>query len=299
MFGNDELKKVIPTLRLDRPILVEGSYGSGKTSIAYIIAKMFGANEYNILERDCENLSKVDNMREELENLTKTTIFGRKKVLILDEIHGLSDKSLKVLLKPLENEALLKDVLIIGCTTEVSSISKILLSRFMILRVRPLSVKESKDLLDYVCSKEGIILEKWKKQLLVEKAEGIPRLLLKNLSLLKTINDIDEAKYLLELSIIDEVDEDTLTLYKVILTKDWGTVKPVLISILKKKSPSTIKAGLLNLTAGRLTSEYFKDSEGGKLLLLTNILQNTILIPEKAGLIISLYRFVNLNHNLK
>ena len=269
VFGNEELKRVIPTLNLHRPILLEGSYGSGKTSIAYIIAGMFGADEYNIKDINCVHFSKIDDMRSELDSLTKSSIFGKKRVLILDEIHELSDKSLKVILKPLEDEKLLKDVLIIGCTTEIQGISKILLSRFTILRVRPLTITESKQLLDYVCEKEGIRLDKAFKQLLVEKAEGIARILLKNIVLAKSTTSIDELKYLLELSVLDEVDEDVLTLYKALQISDWRVIKGLLSTLLKKKSPNTIKVGIQNLIGGRLLSDYMKANEGDRLINLS------------------------------
>uniref|UniRef100_A0A6M3JLE7 Putative DNA polymerase n=1 Tax=viral metagenome TaxID=1070528 RepID=A0A6M3JLE7_9ZZZZ len=291
--GNDEIKKVIPTLRLDRPILLEGMMGSGKTSIARILASMFGADEYNITEIDCEYFSKVDNMRLELDKLTKSSLFGKKKVLILDEIHGLSDKSLKVLLTPLEKESLLKDVLIIGCTTEIKSMSEILLSRFTILRVRPLSVAESKQLLNYVCEQEGISLDKAFKQLLIEKSEGIPRILLKNINVVRGVDSIEEAKYLLELSSMGGSDPDALTLYKFLMSDlSWAKVKGVLSSILLKKSPSTIRIGLLNLISGRLVSDYFKEAEGQKLILLYENLERANQIPEKSSLIVCLYTYI-------
>jgi len=290
LFGNAEIKRVIPTLNLSRPILIEGPFGSGKTSVAHIIASMFGAEEFNILDVNCEHYSKVDDMRAELDNLKKSSIFGTKKVLILDEIHGLSDKSLKVILKPLEDEKLLQDVLIIGCTTEINKISAILLSRFTILKVRPLDTNESKQLLDYVCEQEGIVLQKWAKQLLIAKAEGIPRILLKNLVLVKNTPTIEEAKYLLELSILEEVDEDILTLYKVLYNGVWKNVKGLLSSLLKKKSPNAVRIGLMNLIGARLLSDYMKEEEGGRLISLYSNLEGAYTIPEKASLIAALFR---------
>jgi len=292
LFGNDELKKVIPTLNLHRPILIGGVYGSGKTSVAYIIANLFGADEYNIKDINCVHFSKIDDMRSELDSLTKSSIFGKKRVLILDEIHELSEKSLKVILKPLEEEKLLKDVLIIGCTTEVNSINKILLSRFTILRVRPLTVMESKQLLDYVCEKEGIRLDKVFKQLLIEKAEGIARILLKNIALVRGAKTIEEARYLLELSFLEEVDEDVLTLYKALQVADWRVIKGLLSTLLKKRSPNTVKVGLQNLIGGRLLSDYMKEVEGDRLINLYSILDGAYGIPEKASLIVALHKFI-------
>jgi len=292
LFGNDELKRVIPTLNLHRPILIEGFFGSGKTSLAYILAGMFGADEYNIKDINCVHFSKIDDMRSELDSLTKSSIFGKKRVLILDEIHELSEKSLKVILKPLEDEKLLKDVLIIGCTTEVGSISKILLSRFTILRVRPLTVTESKQLLDYVCSKEGIRLDKAFKQLLVEKAEGVARILLKNIALVRGAASIEEAKYLLELSFLDDMDSDVLTLYKALQVADWGVIRGMLSTLLKQKSPNMVKVGLQNLIGGRLLSDYMKEVEGDRLISLYSILDGAYKIPEKASLIVALHKFM-------
>ena len=291
VFGNEELKKLIPTLNLQRPILIEGSFGSGKTTLARIIANKFGAPEDNIIELDCEYFSKVENMRDELSKLGKSSIFGLKKVLILDEIHGLSDKSLKVLLTPLEDTALLKDVLIIGCTTEIQSISKILLSRLTILKVRPLSLEESRNLLTYIGQQEKFNLEKWQKDLLIEKSDGIPRLLLKNIAIVKSANTAEEARYLLELSSLEDTDEDALSVYKAVMTRDWKLIKKVLSVVLKRKSPNTIRIGIMNLIGARLISDYLKDAEGENLIGLYEVLTKAYGIPEKANLVTALYKF--------
>ena len=296
VFGNKDLKTVLRSIRLDRPILLSGHYGCGKTTIARIIAAEFGADEFSITEQDCENLSQVSNMREELTKLNKSSIFGKKRVFILDEIHGLSDKSLKQLLIPLEKKEFIQDVLIIGCTTEINKISKILLSRFIVLQVDLLADNEARSLLDYVLTSEGLQFEKWKKELLILKAEGIPRILLKNINVIKNIDNIDKARYVLEISTLGDIDEDILRLYKLLISNTkWVIIQQSLIELLKTKTPNSIRIGLQNLIGGRLLSSYFNnDTEGIKLINLYNILDREYTIPEKANLIVCLYSFLKI-----
>ena len=81
-----------------KPIILYGERGSGKTSIAHIIANDFKTNKENIIDQNCFNYSKVDQVRERLSALNKSSIFGNRKVWILDEVHMLSLNAKEVLL---------------------------------------------------------------------------------------------------------------------------------------------------------------------------------------------------------
>lgn len=235
--------------------MFEGNHGSGKTTLAYIVASMFGCPPENITDVNCVHYSGVEDMRERLLHLSKHSLYSPKKVLILDELHELSSKSQQVLLTPLEK--LSKNTLVISCTTETNKIIPTLLERFIRYKVSTLSTEDSKSLLEYVCEKEGITLPKWLKFLLVEKSEGIPRRLLTSLVKVKHVDNMEEARYLLDLGSI-EADPDIFELFKMIIDKSISIdlIKVKLKKVLVSQRPETIRVTILNLIGGRLLSEY-------------------------------------------
>ena len=165
--GNTRLKKFLKNISLVKPIMLEGDTGLGKTTLAYILADMFGAPSENITDLNCVHFSKIEDMRERLTNLGKASLFGSKKVLILDEIHELSNKTQQVLLKPLE--LLSNNIFVIACTTTTQKVIPTLLGRFDRFRVQPLDNTESMTLINIVSSKIGIkIADKFKVLLIKE-----------------------------------------------------------------------------------------------------------------------------------
>jgi len=292
--GNGVVKKVISEMIQNLSfthVMFEGDTGSGKTTFAYILAKEFSGIEENIFNINCMFSSGVEEMRNKLEELRKTSLFGINKVLILDEIHGLSNQAQNVFLKPLE-DGLPSYVLIIACTTSVEKLSPMLLDRFKRLRVKPLVDSEAIQLIDRISSLENITTEKWKKALILEKSAGIPRRILSGLEKVKSITDKSEVELLLDISSLEEEDPDILKLFKWILSKaDWNIIKHQLDILLKTgKSPESIRIGIVNLIASRLTSNYSNEIERSRLSkLYFNYLRQMLGVPDKANLINLIY----------
>jgi len=289
VLGNAAVKKSLASITFDKPLLFEGDTGTGKTLCAYIMAKRFGAPNENITDINCVHFSKVDDVRAMMDRLNKSSLFGDKKVLILDELHGLAYKSKQELLKPLES--LSKKILIIGCTTTVSSIDQAVLDRFDRFKLKPLTLKESKELLNRICEQENISLTKWKTSLLLDKVKGNPRRLFSGLSKIIDVDEDEEIRYILEL---DEVeDSDVLKLMKLLLADTrWNIIREELDKLLNSKSPDSIRVGLVNLIGSRLMSNYFKgNNEGEKLLNLHKYVDKELPYPEKYNLTVALYRY--------
>ena len=291
VLGNAPIKKALVNLTYNRPILFEGTKGCGKSTLAYIVCAMNNIPPEAIKTIDCVNISGVADMREEIEGLTKTSLLSDKRALILDELHGLSDKAKQSLLTPFENESILSRAIIIACTTELQSIPGTLLDRFQRFKVQPLSEVDSKTLISTVMTKEGITLSDEIEALLLKESDGVPRRLLNGLSKLRNVTDIDEAKYLLYL---DEIEgyEDILYLIKLLMKNvSWSIFKDKLRTLYKKYSPNAIRVGLMNLISTRLISGYPTDD---KVIKLYNYLREYDKYPEKAELTVALYQWVNL-----
>lgn len=265
--GNEPIIKSLHwQLQGNGPFLFTGERGCGKTTLAYLAAKEFGANDQTITEVNCGSYRKLDDMRELIDSFSRSSLFGKRKCYILDELHRLPEAHAQsALLTPLEN--LDSSVLVIGCTTDVSGLMNTFLERFVRFKVKPLSDKESFILLKRICEKENIDLPKWLIALIIEQSKGIPRNLLTGLSTVQHIEDEKEAQYLLEVSKLYDFNEDVLTLFKAVLSEEnWKTIKRILNVCLKTEDPVGIAKGLIGITASRVMSNYYKDSDRERLL---------------------------------
>jgi DNA polymerase III gamma/tau subunit len=282
-------------------ILFEGERGTGKTTFAYIIANMF-ANKESIRDVNCQHYSGVNEMRSLVENfMDKTSLFGSKKVIILDEVHSLSRQAERELLKPLEDEKYKNKLLIIGCTTSVDTLSPMFLDRFVRLKTHLLADKQALQVISRLETTGNFKLDKPKKVLIVEKSEGNPRLIINNTLKVKDLDDLDEVKYLLDLSSL-EPEQDILEFFKILTYPKvtWSSVVENLTKLLRKHSPSNIRIGLINILAGKLRSQYLKGmEEGTKLLYLyDSLVENQFSIADKAALTAQLYTyFIKLKSN--
>ena len=71
-------------------LLFSGSPGVGKTTLAKILIKQLGINEYDILEINASRENSVDNVREKITNFVATMPFGEFKIVLLDEADYIS-----------------------------------------------------------------------------------------------------------------------------------------------------------------------------------------------------------------
>ncbi|MBI5133723.1 MAG: replication factor C large subunit [Thaumarchaeota archaeon] len=95
--GNEEILEEVKKWALDwnrniegKPLLLHGPTGIGKSALAYAIAQSM---DWDIVEMNASNLRTKD-MIEKIAGLASTTagLFGKRKLILLDEIDGLQAK---------------------------------------------------------------------------------------------------------------------------------------------------------------------------------------------------------------
>jgi DNA polymerase III gamma/tau subunit len=289
IIGLDSIKKSLSTFKYDVPVLFWGARGCGKTTLAQILAKSFCKDEPNIREINCGYYTKIDDMRAEIDRLYQTSLYGKNRVLILDEIHRLSEPSQNAWLIPLEKFP--EHTLVIACTTEPNKLIDTLKRRFVDYGVHTLSKPECKELIDRVLEAEGIEVAKWVKVAVIEHAEGVPGLILTALPKVMYAKDEAEVYSLLEV-IKMEQEEGVLDLLKMIINNmGWGAVKKALGTSLKASKPDSIRISLMNLISGRMMSDYATNNN--ELIRLADFyddLKKAEGFPEKANLINAVYK---------
>lgn len=137
------LKKVVETQNVPGCMLFSGPRGTGKTSMARILASELNGGDssdsMSYLEVDAASNSGVDNIRS-LQEVVRFTHGERWRIVVLDEAHGLSAQAFNALLKVLEEPP--PHTLFVLVTTRPEAIPDTVRSRAMTFRFDSQSEQE-------------------------------------------------------------------------------------------------------------------------------------------------------------
>jgi DNA polymerase-3 subunit gamma/tau len=172
------LTNAIAAGRVAHAILFAGPRGTGKTTVARILAKAMncrqgsGAEPCNqcrscaeitaghsvdVFEIDGASNNSVDQVRELRENVKYMPAHSRYKIYIIDEVHMLSTPAFNALLKTLEEPP--AHVLFFFATTEAHRIPITILSRCQRYDFRRLRQATVSGYLAEICRREGVTLD--------------------------------------------------------------------------------------------------------------------------------------------
>src|SRR5262245_29612282 len=188
------LRNALSGNRLAHAYLFAGLRGTGKTTVARILAKCLNCAQgptptpcnrcpscleigegrsLDVLEIDAASRTGVGDIRELQEVVAYAPVRDRYRVLVIDEVHMLSKNAFNALLKTLEEPP--AQVVFILATTEIQKVLPTILSRCQVFDFRRVPPKEVSAHLAKVCKAEKIQISKDTLDRIARAGEGSVR----------------------------------------------------------------------------------------------------------------------------
>ena len=188
------LENAISQRRIAHGYILSGQRGTGKTTVARILARCLNCvqgptitpcgvcsscleiaagNAPDVIEIDAASNRGINEMRELRENVRYRPARDRYKVFIIDEAHQITNEAFNALLKTLEEPP--EWVLFVLCTTEAHKIPTTIASRCQQFSFRSVDFAEIVKRMQEIAQKEGIQTDPETLSVLAQAGQGSVR----------------------------------------------------------------------------------------------------------------------------
>jgi DNA polymerase-3 subunit gamma/tau len=188
------LENAIRNRRIAHGYILSGQRGTGKTTVARIIARCLNcvqgptpepcgvcsscveisnSSSPDVIEIDAASNRGINEMRELRENVRYRPSRDKYKVFIIDEAHQITSEAFNALLKTLEEPP--EWVVFILCTTESHKIPVTIASRCQQFSFRSVDFGELMARMRWICEQEGITADEEVLGILAQAGEGSVR----------------------------------------------------------------------------------------------------------------------------
>jgi DNA polymerase-3 subunit gamma/tau len=265
IFGNESVKESITSIlnrdqeNIPHAFLFHGPTGTGKTTMARILANELGCPADEIIEYNTASMRGIDTIRNIIEDCVYAPLEGYSKVYILDEVHRQTKDAQNALLKLAEEPP--KQVYIILCTTDPEKLIPALLGRCTTYQMKPLRPTEMTKLIDHILDVEGFAPTEYPSRIkkeIIRLSECLPRNALKLLDAIIDMQDEDAIIDALSAVSLDTVEAKEL--FNALLKgESWDNVRKMVKTLLEANEPEQIRLGLLGYMRNVLLNSKSND----------------------------------------
>jgi DNA polymerase III gamma/tau subunit len=243
--GNADIIDTLNTMlnnkeKCPHTFLLHGPTGTGKTTIARIIASRLGAKGLDINEMNSADLRGIDDIRDLISKSRFKPIESPCRVSIIDECHKLTKDAQNAFLKDLEDTP--KHVYYVLCSTDPQDIIAAVKGRCTQFQMSPLTDSQMYGLLRRVIREEVATVEKEILDQIVQDSFGLPR---NALVILEQVLATDPEKRLEIAKQTAAQQSESVALCRALVDgKGWKTVQGILNG-LKDQNAETIRRHVL------------------------------------------------------
>lgn len=170
------LEVAIKTKKVDHAYLFSGESGTGKTTLARILAKELNCSGMDLHEMNSASFRGIETIRQVQARVGTSPTKGDARVWIIDECHRLTGEAQDAVLKILEDTP--SHVYFFLCTTTPQKLIKAIRTRCTPIQTKPLKPKDMGKLLFGICEKGNYNVPDEVVERIIEHSEGSPRMAL-------------------------------------------------------------------------------------------------------------------------
>lgn len=225
--------------KIPHVIMFTGPSGTGKTTLARILAKKLECSPIGFTEINSAECRGIDNVRDIQKQMGAAPLEGKVKIWLIDEVGQMTGDAQNALLKILEETP--SHVYFFLATTDPGKVIKAIHTRCTPVHCTLVNTADLVDLIGTVAQKEEIEVADEVVKKIAESADGSPRMAL--VLLHSVINIKSKEDQLAAIEGADPEGEAYKLFYKLLSARDWMPIAEFLKSL--KEEPETIRRMIL------------------------------------------------------